>query len=241
MRRLPPRAELPPATRKKLEAESKVIADAENPKAEAERRCGNARKAKWFKPIVESLGAMSGAGQRCMFCGGSEASQVEHFRPKAVFPQESMKWENFLWVCSICNQSKSNRFPPETEVGAQIINPVDEDVWTFCFIDEFGNLSARWRADLDDLDPRAAKTIEILALDRDALQEPRQHRLDDLKKRVSDSLELFRQGHLDQAGLHARYEEWCKQPFQPDVADYFFGGPGRAELPFAKFCARAQC
>ena len=241
MRRLPPRAALPPACRKKLEKESKAIADAEHPKDEAERRYGNARKAKWFKPVVENLGAMSGVGQRCMFCSGSEASQVEHFRPKAVFPLEAMKWENFLWACGICNLNKSDRFPPDTEPGDPIINPMEEDVWSFFFIDEFGNLTARWRPDLGNVDPRAAKTIEILTLDRDALQETRQHRLDDLKARVRDSLELSRQGNLKQKDLQDRYNEWCTQPFQPDVASYFLEGPGRAESPFAEFCKRAKC
>ena len=101
MRRLPPRPELPPATRKRLEQESKAIVEAANPKDEAERRYCNARKAKWFKPVVGSLGVMSGIGQRCMFCSGSEAAQIEHFRPKALFPLEAMKWENFLWACGI--------------------------------------------------------------------------------------------------------------------------------------------
>lgn len=176
-----------------------------------------------------------------MFCSGSEASQVEHFRPKAVFPMEAMKWENFLWACGICNLNKSDRFPPETEPGEPIINPLDEDVWSFFFIDEFGNLTARWRPELGNVDPRAIKTIDILTLDRDALQETRQHRLDDLKARVLDSLELSRQGNLKQKDLQDRYSEWCKQSFQPDVASYFLEGPGRAESPFAEFCKRAKC
>jgi uncharacterized protein (TIGR02646 family) len=241
MRRLPPRPELSLATRNRLDKESKAIADADDPKDEAARLYKNARKAKWFKPIVENLETLSGEGQRCMLCSGSEASQVEHFRPKAVFPLEAMAWKNFLWACGICNLNKGDRFPPQTEPGERIINPLEEDVWSFFFIDEFGNLTARWRADLDDLDPRAAKTIEVFALDRDALQASRQHRLDDLRKRVQDSLDLFRHGHMGQEELCARCWDWRKQPFQPDVANYFLDGPGRDEVPFAEFCALAQC
>ena len=241
MRMLPPRPDLPQATLKHLALETKAIAQAVDSKAEAKRRYENARKAKWFKPVVEALGKMSGPGGRCMFCSGSESSHVEHFRPKAAFPLEAMKWKNFLWACSICNQSKSDRFPPDTEPGEPIINPVDEDAWSFFFIDEFGNLAARWHPDLNDIDARAANTIEILALDRDALQETRQQRLYDLRERVRDSLELFRQRRLGRDDLRARCEEWRRQAFQPDVASYFLDGPGRQEEPFAEFCARAEC
>lgn len=241
MRGLPPRPDLPQATRERLAKETDAITQAADPKAEAKRRYEKARKAIWFKPIVEKLGEMSGTGERCMFCSGSESSQVEHFRPKAVFPLDAMKWENYLWACGICNQSKSDRFPPETEPGGDIINPVNEDVWLFFFVDEYGNLSAIWRPELDDIDPRAAKTIEVLALDRDALQESRQLRLRDLKKRVKDSLDLFRHGNLAQEDLRSRCEEWRMQPFQPDVASYFLDGPGREDAPFAEFCATAQC
>lgn len=35
--------------------------------------------------------------------------------------------------------------------------------------------------------------------------------------------------------LRARIDEWSKQAFQPDVADYFLRGPGMGEKPFEKF------
>ena len=152
-----------------------------------------------------------------------------------------MKWENFLWVCGICNQSKGTRFPLNAEMGGPIINPVTENVWEYFFIDEFGNLSARWHHDLNVLDPRACKTIEILALDRDALQQSRLKRLDDLKERIRDSLALHNQGLLASKKLRERCGEWLTLPFQLDVADYFLKGPGRGESPFAEFCAIAQC
>ncbi|MBI5751258.1 MAG: hypothetical protein HZA59_03800 [Hydrogenophilales bacterium] len=241
MRRLPPRPELRLITKKKLVKETMAIAQSQDPKTEAERRYGNARKTKWFKPIVEKLAEMSGPGERCMFCSGSESSQVEHFRPKAIFHNEAMKWENFLWVCGICNHSKSARFPPDTEAGATIINPVTEDVWLFFFIDEFGNLTPRWRPELNAPDPRASKTIEILALDRDALQQSRQMRLVDLKEHIQDTLALYNQGQLATDILRVRCGNWLTLPFQPDVADYFLKGPGRDESPFAEFCAEAEC
>jgi 5-methylcytosine-specific restriction endonuclease McrA len=73
-----------------------------------------------------------------MLCSGSESSDVEHFMPKALYPSQAMNWENYLWACGICNRLKGNQFPEE---GRHLINPLDENVWTFFFIDEFGLLT----------------------------------------------------------------------------------------------------
>ncbi|MBF0178776.1 MAG: hypothetical protein HQM03_01985 [Magnetococcales bacterium] len=123
-----------------------------------------------------------------MWCSGNESSQIEHFRPKAVFPQFAMTWENFLWSCGICNHAKGDRFPPDTEPGAPLIDPTLEDPWRFFYIDDFGCLCPVWNPDHDALDPRAANTIRILALDRDALQQTRQDRLNALKQEIEDTM-----------------------------------------------------
>jgi len=171
-----------------------------------------------------------------MFCSGSESSQVEHFRPKRHFPLRAMDWENFLWVCGICNLNKNDRFP----LGIQIIDPMVENIWEFCFIDEYGNMTALWRADLNDLDVRGDATIKTLGLDRDALQITRQSRLDDLRRQINDSLALLNNATLTVDQLRARRDDWLRSPFQPDVADYFLKGPGRIESPFSEFLAAIQ-
>ena len=105
--------------------------------------------------------------------------------------------------------------------------------------DEYGNLTPKWRTDLNSLDPRAKSTVENLALDRDALQQTRQQRIQDLKVRIEDSLSRHRAGELSQAQLEGRCREWRKQPFQPDVADYFLAGPGKDKNPFREFLVTA--
>jgi hypothetical protein len=171
-----------------------------------------------------------------MFCSGSESSQVEHFRPKKHFPMHAMVWENFLWACSICNLNKGDRFPEDPG----IIDPFVDDVWEFCFIDEYGNMAARWRSEINDIDTRGYRTIETLGLDRDALQLSRQSRLDDLKRQIADSLALLGNGNLTVEDLRARIDKWISQPFQPDVADYFLKGPGKTEPPFFNLFAATQ-
>ena len=236
MRRLPKRPELSAEAESRLEQATAEIIRSADQKSSADRLYQNARSRKWFKNSVEkSLRTMSGPGARCMYCSGSEASQVEHFVPKSIVPQYAMTWENFLWAYGICNNFKGNRFPPFTEAGEEIIDPTAEDVWKFFFIDEYGNLTARWRQDLNDLDPRAVNTIKILKLDRDALQQTRQQRLGDLKSRIEDGLKLLESGRITAIELRNRRDNWLTSAFQPDLADYFLAGPGRKEPPFADF------
>lgn len=236
MRQICARTVLPEEVVSRLSELSDAIAKSTDPQQEADDRYKAARGLAWFRSIAESLARQSGPGQRCMYCGGSESTQVEHYRPKAVYPKVAFSWTNFLWVCGGCNQSKGNRF----EEHVPPINPIDDLVWSHFFIDEFGNLCAKWNTATGDLNERAARTIEILSLDRQPLQESRFARLIDLRAKIADAVALFQQGLLVEADLEARILEWFEQPFQPDVADYFFDGPGRDEDPFKQFLALAN-
>lgn len=216
------REALPSNVLQRLALETQEIVGSTDPVSAASVRYDSARTAVWFKPVLSALARMSGLGQRCMFCSGSEAGQVEHYRPKATYFDQALCWENFLWICGVCNIAKGSRF----DEACPPINPIDDQVWDFFFIDEFGALSARWNDTAGDLEPRAVKTIDLLSLDRQALQESRFERLKDLRAKAVDSIELFRQNHLSQDEIEIRLIEWFEQPFQPDVADYFFAGPG---------------
>lgn len=240
MRRLPPRPPLPARTIRMLAAKAELIAREQDHQSAAERIYRSSREAKWFASLTKALCEMCGPGSRCMFCNGNEASNVEHFRPKSIFPLEAMAWENFLWVCSICNQWKGNRFPPDTEPGPSLINPTVEDAWEFFFVDEYGNLCPRWNIEQNCLDPRAVKTMDILKLDREAIQTSRQMRMDELKQRSHDTLERLLLGQLTINEVRERITIWKSQPYQPDIADYFFCGPGRSEEPFRELIARCQ-
>ena len=135
MRQLTKRPKLKAVTSQKLAAEAAKVAAAADPKADAAKRYKAARGAAWFKPVLAALGAMCGVGERCMFCSGSESSNVEHYQPKAVFPDMALTWENYLWSCIVCNAAKSDNFP--TVADQRLINPAAEKVWDFFFIDEF--------------------------------------------------------------------------------------------------------
>jgi hypothetical protein len=238
MRTLPKPQPLQKPLVDRLANETDAIKKAVDPKAEADKRYGNARKTRWFAPVVKELGRLAGPGERCMFCSGSEASDVEHFRPKAIFPEVAMTWENTLWSCTPCNRSKLNRFPPDTGPGGQFVNPLYENVWDFFFIDPFGMLTPRYDRAAKSPNERAVTTRDFLSLNRDAVQVSRQQRLRNLKEAVADTLNLIEAKKLTKKAARKRVETWRSESWQPDVADYFLVGPGRNESPFKEFFAK---
>jgi uncharacterized protein (TIGR02646 family) len=232
MRRLPKRSNLTPAMLQLLQDQTTALAVHADPKAEAERLYGNARKAAWFRPVVVALQKLSGKAQRCMFCSGSESSDVEHFRPKADYPHDCFKWENYLWCCTICNRHKGDKFPFDAAGNPVLLNPLDVDPWDVMFIDKFGLLTARFDVALNALNPRGEATIRDVGLDREALQESRRARLRDIKEQVLDAIQKFDAGEVTAKQLKNKVGKWRRQPFQADVADYFLRGPGKDKQPF---------
>ena len=237
MRTLPNPKPLAKKLLKRLSDETEAIKKGSDPKAEADKRYRNARKTKWFAPVVKELGRLAGPGERCMFCSGSEASDVEHYRPKAIFPESAMTWENYLWSCPPCNRGKLNRFPPDTGPGGLFVNPLYENVWDFFFIDAFGILTPRFDRSVNAPNGRAVTTRDFLSLNRDAVQVCRQQRFKNLKEAMADTLNLIAARKLTKKAARARVETWKSESWQPDVADYFLNGPGRTESPFKEFLA----
>ena len=45
-----------------------------------------------------------------MYCEDSVADEVEHFRPKDLYPDVVFAWRNYLYACGQCNGGKNNRF-----------------------------------------------------------------------------------------------------------------------------------
>lgn len=48
---------------------------------------------------------------------------IEHIRPKSIYPHLEFKWENLGYICAKCNGEKSNKFDEE----CCFINPYEED------------------------------------------------------------------------------------------------------------------
>ena len=58
----------------------------------------------------------------CGYCEEIDKGEVEHFRPKSLFPYLVYEWSNWLFACRACNQAKQEKWPAEG-----YIDPCDEE------------------------------------------------------------------------------------------------------------------
>jgi hypothetical protein len=236
MRNFKSRPALTNGALKQLKAKTKIILDSPTIKETAKSVYANSRKTKWFvSSVVSTLGVLAGVGQRCMFCGSNESSQVDHFRPKADFPHRAMEWENFIWICGLCNQHKGDGFPFDFESGQLLINPLDEDVWQFFTIDKHGFILPKWNVIQGGIDFRAKTSEEGYKFNRQVIQEARKQQISNLEDQVKDTILLNEHGYINLQEKQVRLEKWLAHPFHPEVAQYFFLGPGKTEEPFKTF------
>jgi len=148
-----------------------------------------------FREVRRSLGRMCSGARRCMYCEDSVADEVEHVRPKDLYPEAVFVWENYLYACGPCNGGKRSQFlvlvppanvidvtrPPRGPVippaaGTPVfIDPRAEDGLMFMQLDLAGTFRFIPLADPGTTDfVRAEHTIRILKLnDRDYLIEAR--------------------------------------------------------------------
>ncbi len=150
-----------------------------------------------FDTVKKTLTAMCSGVRRCMYCEDSVADEVEHFRPKDLYPEVVFAWANYLYACGPCNGPKNNKFavvdatadepievarkpkakvtPPQDGKPA-LIDPRQEDPLKFLSLDitdtfEFSPLAKKGTVEHQ----RATYTIRVLGLSsRDYLRDARE-------------------------------------------------------------------
>ncbi len=71
---------------------------------------------------------MASGIERCMYCEDSEGTAIEHFWPKADYPERAFDWLNYLLACFRCNSNfKRDEFPLDVTGEPLPVNPVEED------------------------------------------------------------------------------------------------------------------
>lgn len=160
-----------------------------------------------FKKIRSKLESLCVGKRRCNYCEDSVADEVEHIKPKDLFPALVFSWSNYLFSCGNCNGPKSNFFavfnddevveisrkrndlviPPLT--GEDVfINPRIDDPLEFLILDLL-TMNFIPKPRISDLNKKRAKyTIDILKLNsRDFLVEARKEAF----HTYSDSLRVY--------------------------------------------------
>lgn len=162
--------------------------------AEAKRKFSSRNKATnpVFRVVRQKLDEMCSGARRCAYCEDSAADEVEHVRPKDLYPEHVFRWENYVYACGPCNGPKGNGFalfdaetgcvrdvtrghndpiePPPTGDDV-LIDPRSEDPLDYIELDLAGTFFLLPAADDDTRAASRAKyTIELLQLnDRDFL------------------------------------------------------------------------
>jgi len=122
------------------------------------------------KPLNVAFGTlleMAGNRERCMYCGDSQGTDIEHFWPKNTYPKKMFRWSNLLLGCTACGRDhKGTRFPLDAGKKPLLIDPTKDDPWLFLDFDPMtGNFSARYDANRNPA-PKGEKTVDVLGLDR---------------------------------------------------------------------------
>jgi uncharacterized protein (TIGR02646 family) len=95
-----------------------------------------------------------------MWAAGPENFELDHFRPKSVFPQLTMSYYNLYWSCHVCNRQKHDAWPSK-EARAQGISFVD--LCASSFDEHFvSQKNGKWRGKT----LAARYTIDALRLNR---------------------------------------------------------------------------
>lgn len=137
-----------------------------------------------FNDVRHALERMCCGPRRCAYCEDSVGDEVEHIKPKDLYPEQVFLWRNFLYVCGQCNGGKNNQFAIFTRAGIfkdvsrrrhdpvippengepVLINPRREDVSQWIQLD----LRTFFFVPITMLDPkelvRAKYTIDVLRL-----------------------------------------------------------------------------
>jgi uncharacterized protein (TIGR02646 family) len=144
-----------------------------------------------FREVRSTLTRMCSGAQRCAYCEDSAADEVEHIKPKDLYPEVVFVWENYVYACGPCNSPKGGKFAVFAtatgeftdvtrsrnaevvlpEPGAPVlIDPRQEDPLAFLHLDLLGTFEIlpAWGLNAQQKQ-RAEYTIELLNLNRDLL------------------------------------------------------------------------
>ena len=157
-----------------------------------------------FEVVRERLALMCSGARRCSYCEDSVGDEIEHIRPKDLYPEKTFVWENYLLVCGQCNRGKGSRFSiincgrlvdVTRRRGDPVLRPRrgppalivlrDEDPLALLDLEVVETFNFLPRENLRDIDEsRAEYTIEVLNLNREVLRVARRQAYGEYRARL---------------------------------------------------------
>lgn len=222
--------------RRDLSPQAARSLDREQAKADTKRNAGTlnveaewsrARRNKPLREAFDTLRAMAGHRERCMYCGDAHGTDIEHFWPKAPYPERMFRWPNMLLCCTECGRIKGTQFPLIDRLPA-LIDPSQDNPWEFLdFAPLTGNIVPRYDVESQQFLPRGQATVAVLELDRrEAMARGYQRTFRRIKRRVEEALA---QRDPDASAL-------LQDPSEADdhgLLGWCFDGLGRLVSPFS--------
>jgi uncharacterized protein (TIGR02646 family) len=109
------------------------------------------------------LARMAPGIQRCMYCGESRGTDIDHFEPIKEAPAGTFEWLNHLLACGSCNSNeKRDKFPRDDDDVPLLIDPTREDPSRHLHLIL---KTGKYRA----LTVRGSESIKVFGLNRDDL------------------------------------------------------------------------
>lgn len=140
---------------------------------------------------------------KCCYCEiHVHGADVEHFRPKSLYPWLAFSWDNLLLACSGCNRAKNKHFEV-IEARATFSNEFEASPHTFAVQFNLDENSQFFHPELEDPepilefkpsgeirsdDPRMNYTIQKCKLDKGELNRLRKDIKDDFFRSWNDKL-----------------------------------------------------
>jgi uncharacterized protein (TIGR02646 family) len=196
----------------------------------------SARRTQTMGDVARTLASMSGTRQRCMFCGDSRSTDIEHFWPKVRYPPRVFRWDNLLWICTGCNRHKGDRFRLNSRGRPLLIDPSAENPWDFLYFDSLtGNITAKYDPVTGRPSRKGAYTVDpaTLPLNIEAVTEGRQRTRRNLVRAVSTFLkQVLANPHSPEA--EGELLEAIRDNDDYGLSIWYFQGSGAVEMPFAQ-------
>jgi uncharacterized protein (TIGR02646 family) len=193
----------------------------------------SARKTKPLATVFKTLKEMAGERERCMYCGDSHGTDIEHFWPKTPYPERMFRWPNMLLCCTECGRFKGERFPLDANGLPLLVDPSAANPWDFLdFNPDTYNFVARFDLATNAPSAHGATTVDLLQLDRREALEAGYRKT---HKRILALAE--RAAHQDTVDI----DDLLAQLSESDdhgLLGWYFSGTGRNLKPFSTLRAR---